>query len=41
MFRSLVQELLNLEKHCHWNFNKSKLKFSEIGVELLVLLESS
>lgn len=27
MFRPRMQELLNIEQYCHWNFNKIKNEF--------------
>jgi hypothetical protein len=32
MFKTMVQELLNIEQFCHWKFNKVKTKnFEKIG----------
>jgi hypothetical protein len=41
MFRPMMQELLNIEKNCHWKLNKIKTKTNFEKVGILVLLKSS
>jgi hypothetical protein len=42
MFRLIMQEVLNVQQFCCWEFNKIKMKnLREIGGPLLVLLESA